>query len=118
MKKLALLALSPIMTLRPLASSLAAPDQQPIRLIVQYTAGGPIDVTARILAEGVRNTLGPVIIENKPGGGGNIGSDVVAKAAPDGRVIGIAALASHAVTTPGSTARCLTTLPGTSLPSP
>lgn len=97
MKKLALLALSAIMTLSPIASPLAAPDQQPIRLIVPYTAGGPIDVTARILAEGVRNTLGPVIIENKPGAGGNIGSDAIAKAAPDGRVIGIAALASHAV---------------------
>jgi tripartite-type tricarboxylate transporter receptor subunit TctC len=64
---------------------------------VPYTAGRPIDVTARILAEGVRDTLGPVIIENKPGAGGSIGSDVVAKAAPDGLVIGVAALASHAV---------------------
>ena len=40
---------------------------KPIRLIVPYAAGGPLDVTARALAERVRDTLGTVIIENKPG---------------------------------------------------
>ena len=69
----------------------------PIRLIVPYAAGGPIDVTARALAERVKDSLGPVIIENKPGAGGNIGADAVAKAKPDGSVIGIAATATHAV---------------------
>ncbi len=70
---------------------------QPIRLIVPYAPGGPIDVTARALAERVRDTLGTVIIENKGGAGGNIGADYVAKAAPDGLTIGIAATATHAV---------------------
>lgn len=70
---------------------------KPIRLIVPYAAGGPIDITARALAERVRDTLGPVIIENRPGAGGNIGADAVAKAAPDGLTIGIAATATHAV---------------------
>jgi len=70
---------------------------KPIRLIVPYAAGGPLDVTARALAERVRDTLGTVIIENKPGAGGNIGADAVAKAAPDGLTIGIAATATHAV---------------------
>jgi tripartite-type tricarboxylate transporter receptor subunit TctC len=70
---------------------------KPIRLIVPYTAGGPIDVTARVLAERVKDSLGTVIIENRPGAGGNIGADVVAKATPDGSVIGIAATATHAV---------------------
>jgi tripartite-type tricarboxylate transporter receptor subunit TctC len=70
---------------------------KPIRLIVPYAAGGPIDVTARALAERVRDTLGTVIIENRPGAGGNIGADAVAKAAPDGLTIGIAATATHAV---------------------
>ena len=70
---------------------------RPIRLVVPYAPGGPIDVTARILAEGVKNSLGTVIIDNKPGAGGNIGADAVAKAAPDGLTIGIATTATNAV---------------------
>ena len=81
-----------------LAAPLAQAQQnRPIRLVVPYGAGGPIDVTARILAEQVKDSLGTVIIENKPGAGGNIGADAVAKAAPDGLTIGIAATATHAV---------------------
>jgi tripartite-type tricarboxylate transporter receptor subunit TctC len=68
-----------------------------IRIIVPYAAGGPIDVTARALAERVKDSLGTVIIENRPGAGGNLGADVVAKAAPDGLTIGIAAVATHAI---------------------
>ena len=71
--------------------------QQPMRIVVPYGAGGPIDVTARILAEAVRDSLGTVIVENKPGAGGNIGADMVARAAPDGLTIGISATATHAV---------------------
>jgi len=78
-------------------SAQAQAPVKPIRLIVPYAAGGPIDVTARILAEQVKDSLGTVIIENRPGAGGNIGADVVAKATPDGSVIGIAATATHAV---------------------
>ena len=74
-----------------------AQSQRPIRLVVPYAAGGPIDVTARLLAERVKDSLGPVIIDNKPGGGGNIGADLVAKAAPDGHTIGISAVATHAI---------------------
>ena len=75
----------------------ALAQQRPIRLIVPYAPGGPIDTTARILAERVKDTLGTVVIENRPGGGGNIGADVVAKAAPDGNTIGISAVATHAI---------------------
>ena len=75
----------------------AQPGGRPIRLIVPYAAGGPIDVTARVLAEKVKDSLGTVIIENKPGAGGNIGADAVAKASPDGLTIGIAATATNAV---------------------
>jgi tripartite-type tricarboxylate transporter receptor subunit TctC len=83
------------------ASAAAAPfaiaQSRPIRIIVPYAAGGPIDATARILAERVKDSLGTVIIENKPGGGGNIGVDLIAKSPPDGSVIGISAVATHAI---------------------
>jgi tripartite-type tricarboxylate transporter receptor subunit TctC len=70
---------------------------KPIRIIVPYAPGGPIDVTARALAERVKDSLGTVIIENRPGAGGNLGADLVAKATPDGLTIGIAATATHAI---------------------
>ena len=81
-----------------IAAALPAQAQPKVtRLIVPYAAGGPIDVTARVLAERVKDSLGTVIIENRPGGGGNIGADAVAKAPPDGLTIGIAAVATHAI---------------------
>ena len=86
--------LAGVLSALPLAAQAQA---RPIRLIVPYAPGGPIDVTARVLAERVKDSLGTVIIENRPGGGGNIGADAVAKAAPDGLTIGIAALATHAI---------------------
>ena len=70
---------------------------RPIRLIVPYAPGGPLDVTARALAERVRESLGTVVVENKPGAGGNLGADLVAKAPPDGQTIGLAAVATHAI---------------------
>ena len=79
------------------ASSAFAQAGRPTRLIVPYAPGGPLDVTARALAERVEGKLGTIIVENKPGAGGNIGSDYVAKAAPDGQVIGLAAVATHAI---------------------
>ena len=80
-----------------LMASAALAQTKITRIIVPYAAGGPIDATARLLAERVKDTLGPVIIDNKPGGGGNIGADAIAKAAPDGLTIGIAAVATHAI---------------------
>ena len=74
-----------------------ASSNKPIHLIVPYAPGGPIDVTARLLAERVKDSLGPVVVENRPGAGGNIGADFVAKAVADGLTIGIAATATHAV---------------------
>ena len=71
--------------------------QQPTRIIVPYAAGGPIDLTVRALAERAREGLGPIIIENRPGAGGNLGVSLVAKAVPDGRTLGIAATATHAI---------------------
>lgn len=80
-----------------LSPAFSQPIGKPIHLIVPYAPGGPIDVTARILAERVKDSLGTVLVENRPGAGGNIGADYVAKAAPDGFTIGIAATATHAV---------------------
>ncbi|NMM78600.1 ABC transporter substrate-binding protein [Acidovorax sp. SRB_14] len=91
------LLLTTLATAAALASPLAQAQDAPIRLIVPYAPGGPLDVTARALAERVRDSLGTVIIDNKGGAGGNIGADAVAKAAPDGMTIGIAATATHAV---------------------
>jgi tripartite-type tricarboxylate transporter receptor subunit TctC len=79
------------------AAPAALAQGRPIRLIVPYGAGGTIDTTARVLAERVKDSLGTVIIENRPGGGGNIGVDAVAKAAPDGLTIGVAAVATQAI---------------------
>ncbi len=67
------------------------------RIVVPFAPGGPIDVTARLLAEKVKDSLGTVVIENKPGAGGNLGVDLVAKAPADGLTIGIAAVAMHAI---------------------
>jgi len=89
--------LTGLATAAVLALAPAQAQQRPIRLVVPYAAGGPIDVTARILAERVKDSLGTVIIDNKPGAGGNIGADAVTKAAPDGLTIGIAATATNAV---------------------
>jgi tripartite-type tricarboxylate transporter receptor subunit TctC len=67
------------------------------RIVVPFAAGGPIDVTARVLAEAVKGSLGTVIVDNRPGAGGNIGVGAVARATPDGLTLGIATTASHAI---------------------
>jgi tripartite-type tricarboxylate transporter receptor subunit TctC len=75
----------------------AAPSARPIRLVVPYPPGGPLDVVARALAERVKDSLGTVVVENRPGAGGNLGADLVAKAAPDGTAIVMGAVATHAI---------------------
>jgi tripartite-type tricarboxylate transporter receptor subunit TctC len=97
MKSINALRRAALLSTLALAALPSLAQNKPIRLIVPYAAGGPIDVTARVLAERVKDQLGTVIIENKPGAGGNIGADAVAKAPHDGLTIGIAATATHAV---------------------
>jgi tripartite-type tricarboxylate transporter receptor subunit TctC len=75
----------------------ALAQQRPIRLVVPYPPGGPLDVVARALADRVKDTLGPVIVDNKPGAGGNLGADLVAKSAPDGQTLVMGAVATHAI---------------------
>ncbi len=70
---------------------------RPIRLVVPYPPGGPLDIAARMLAERVKDSLGTVVVENRPGAGGNVGADLVAKAAADGQTLLMGAVATHAI---------------------
>ncbi|MDQ8033557.1 MAG: tripartite tricarboxylate transporter substrate binding protein, partial [Bordetella sp.] len=71
---------------------------KPLRFVVPYPPGGPLDTMARLLAEKVRASLGqPVIVENRGGAGGNIGADLAAKAQPDGYTLVMGAVATHAI---------------------
>jgi tripartite-type tricarboxylate transporter receptor subunit TctC len=63
---------------------------KPVKIVVPFGAGSTPDVVARLIADHLQKKLGqPFVIENKPGAGGNTGTDAVAKAAPDGATIGI-----------------------------
>jgi tripartite-type tricarboxylate transporter receptor subunit TctC len=75
----------------------SAAQARTVRLIVPYPPGGPLDITARALAERVKDSLGNVVVENRPGAGGNLGADLVAKAAPDGQTLVMGAVATHAI---------------------
>jgi tripartite-type tricarboxylate transporter receptor subunit TctC len=71
---------------------------QPIRIIVTFTPGGAPDVLARVLAQSWQESLGvPVLVENRPGFGGNIGADMVAKSDPDGYTLLIGTVGIHAI---------------------
>ena len=68
---------------------------RPVRWIVPYVAGGSTDITARLLAPGLSADLGqPVLVENRPGAAGNLGTEVVVNAAPDGHTILFATVAN------------------------
>src|SRR5882762_3792148 len=70
---------------------------KPIRMIVPYTPGGYTDFMARAVGQKLSEALGqPIIFENRPGANAIIGTDIVAKAAPDGYTIGTV-IAAHAV---------------------
>jgi tripartite-type tricarboxylate transporter receptor subunit TctC len=83
------------------AAALSAPrawaQARTTRLIVPYPPGGPLDIAARLLADNVKASLGTVVVENRPGAGGNLGADLAAKAAPDGHTLVMGAVATHAI---------------------
>ena len=80
------------------AVSTVAYPTKPITLVVPFPPGGSTDIVGRVVADGLSKELGqPVVIENRGGAGGTVGTAVVAKAAPDGHTLAIGTTSTHAV---------------------
>ena len=93
-----LLAAGVLATIAGAAYAQPAYPNKPIRLVVPFSAGGPTDVLARAIGQKLNDSLGqPVIVENRPGAGGNIASDFVAKAPPDGYTLILGTVGTHAI---------------------
>lgn len=98
MRKCLVVALVLIAT-APLSVAAEPYPSRPVTLVVPFAAGGPIDTVARIVADGMRETLAqPIVIENVAGAGGAIGTARVVSAAPDGYTVGIGNWGSHVAT--------------------
>ena len=95
---LALLAVPLASLVGPAPAAAQAFPNKPVRLVVPFPPGGPLDTVGRALAQKLTEAWGQsVIVDNRPGAGGNIGADLVAKAAPDGYTVVMGALSTHAV---------------------
>jgi tripartite-type tricarboxylate transporter receptor subunit TctC len=82
----------------PAVAQVPAWPTKPLRLVVPFPPAGATDILGRTLAQKLSDALGqPVVVENKPGAGGAIGSDMVAKAAPDGYTLLIATTSTHSI---------------------
>ena len=90
--------ITPLVLAAPVPGAAQPFPSKPIRLVVPFAAGGPTDVYARSVGQEMGRLLGqPVLVENRPGSGGNIGADAVAKSAPDGYSIVLGAVGAFAV---------------------
>jgi len=82
---------------RPTLAQGAFPTRA-VRIVVPFPPGGATDITARVLAEKLQAKWGqPVLVENRPGAGGNLGSELVAKAPPDGHTMVLGVTGSHGI---------------------
>ena len=71
---------------------------RPVKLVIPFPPGGPLDIVGRAIAQKLTDAWGQsVVVDNRPGAGGNIGADIVAKSAPDGYTVLMGALSTHAV---------------------
>jgi len=87
-----------VLLVAPLVSYGQAYPSRPIKLVVPYPPGGSTDPLARIVAQKMRDSMGqPIIVENRPGAGGMLGSELVARAAPDGYTFLLGANATHVI---------------------
>ena len=77
--------------------AMAQSPSAPLTIVVPYPAGGPLDTSARIVAEGAAAQLGSITVENKPGAGGSTGADQVAKSPKTSNQVLMGAVATHAV---------------------
>jgi tripartite-type tricarboxylate transporter receptor subunit TctC len=90
----ALLAVAPF----ALAQSPAAYPSHPVRIVVPFPAGGTTDILARAIAQRYSEAFGqPFVVDNRPGAGGNLGAELVAKSAPDGYTLVMGTVGTHAI---------------------
>ncbi len=93
-----LLALASVLALSATEAAAQAFPSRPVKLVIPFPPGGSLDNVGRLIAQKLSETWGQsVVVENKPGAGGNIGADFVAKSTPDGYTVVMGALSTHAV---------------------